>query len=103
MKSASVPDQAASRERDTPINRLAAGTFWLYKRCLSPLLHAVAPGGCRYLPTCSEYAYTAVERFGIWRGGWLAGRRLLRCHPWAKGGLDPVPEAVSQLNAEPSR
>lgn len=83
--------------------RAVAVAFWLYKRCLSPVVHAVAPGGCRYLPTCSEYAYTALVRFGICRGSWLAARRLLRCHPWAKGGLDPVPDPVLRPTTEASR
>lgn len=47
---------------------------------------------CRFHPSCSSYAYTAIERFGAWRGSYLALRRLLRCHPWHPGGLDPVPE-----------
>lgn len=69
--------------------------FRLYKAVLSPVLHAISPSRCLYLPTCSEYAYTAVSRFGIVRGSWLALRRFARCHPWGKGGLDPVPERVS--------
>lgn len=47
---------------------------------------------CRFHPTCSSYALTAIERHGAWRGSYLAIRRLLRCHPWHPGGLDPVPE-----------
>ena len=56
-----------------------------YQMFISPLLGA----RCRYQPTCSEYALLAVRRFGPWIGCWKALRRLLRCHPWAKGGWDP--------------
>lgn len=62
-----------------------------YQAGLSPLL----PGSCRYMPTCSEYARTAVERFGVARGGWLALKRLSRCHPFGGLGPDPVPESGS--------
>lgn len=49
------------------------------------------PSPCRYVPSCSTYALEAVERHGALRGGWLALRRLLRCHPFRAGGFDPVP------------
>lgn len=71
---------------------LLRAVFFVYKRVLSPVAHAISPAQCLYLPTCSEYAYVALHRFGVWRGSWLAVRRLARCHPFAKGGLDPVPE-----------
>jgi putative membrane protein insertion efficiency factor len=58
----------------------------IYKRWISPAF----PPSCRYLPTCSEYAMEAVERYGVLRGGAMAAWRLLRCHPLAAGGLDPV-------------
>lgn len=58
-----------------------------YKRWISPLL----PHACRFVPTCSEYALEAVERHGALRGTWLALGRLLRCHPFARAGYDPVP------------
>ena len=66
--------------------RLALTLHHLYKRWISPAF----PPSCRYVPTCSEYAMEAVERYGALRGGLMATWRLLRCHPFAKGGLDPV-------------
>ena len=65
----------------------------LYKHGVSPMLHAVAgvTGACRFQPTCSEYATLAVATHGPLRGGWLAVRRVLRCHPLCRGGFDPVP------------
>ena len=63
--------------------------LWLlrnYKRWISPSL----PPSCRYVPTCSEYAMEAVERYGVLRGGAIAAWRILRCHPFVEGGLDPV-------------
>ena len=71
--------------------RLAAALLAFYKRFLSPLLQTFSLGQCKYLPTCSEYAYVAVVRHGWFRGGWLAVRRLARCNPFAHGGHDPVP------------
>jgi uncharacterized protein len=56
------------------------------------MLRTGRPTGCRYLPTCSEYAVLAIERFGAARGASLAARRLVRCNPWGGHGVDPVPE-----------
>ncbi|MBQ8160168.1 MAG: membrane protein insertion efficiency factor YidD [Clostridia bacterium] len=56
------------------------------------LSHHKRKSTCRFIPTCSEYAYTAIERFGVLRGGRMALWRLLRCNPFSQGGYDPVPE-----------
>ena len=58
-----------------------------YRGFISPLL----PPSCRYVPTCSEYALIAIEKYGAIKGGWLSLKRILRCHPWHEGGYDPVP------------
>lgn len=80
---------------DIVIARLLVFLLRGYKRWLSPLLGP----RCRFMPSCSEYAMAAIERFGPVRGGWLALRRIARCHPLHPGGLDPVPErAASPAN-----
>jgi putative membrane protein insertion efficiency factor len=58
-----------------------------YQKLISPML----PASCRFYPSCSEYTYQAIEKYGILHGGWLGIRRVSRCHPWNPGGFDPVP------------
>lgn len=67
--------------------KLAILPIKAYRKVVSPLL----PASCRFTPTCSAYAVTAIERYGVIRGGWLALKRIARCHPWNPGGVDPVP------------
>ena len=69
------------------MKRLLLLLVQFYRSWISPLL----PPSCRYYPTCSAYALEAIERYGAWRGGWMALRRILRCHPFHRGGYDPVP------------
>ena len=71
----------------TPLGRLLAVPVRGYRRWVSPLLGQ----HCRFAPSCSAYAVTALETHGALRGSWLALRRLARCHPWNAGGFDPVP------------
>lgn len=70
------------------MKRALLGLIRFYQRRISPN----TPPACRFQPTCSQYAYTAIERFGAFKGGGLAIWRLLRCNPFCKGGYDPVPE-----------
>lgn len=68
--------------------RIVGRLIGVYQKLVSPSMGA----NCRYRPTCSSYARQAVERFGVMKGGWLAMRRLGRCHPFHAGGYDPVPQ-----------
>lgn len=61
--------------------------IYMYRWCISPFL----PRMCRFQPSCSEYGLEALAQHGVWRGGILTARRLLRCHPWGGEGFDPVP------------
>lgn len=70
------------------MKRLLLWLIRLYRRYVSP--HT--PPACRFTPTCSQYALTAIDRFGVVKGGWLALKRILRCNPFCRGGYDPVPE-----------
>ncbi|MFG0382783.1 membrane protein insertion efficiency factor YidD [Pseudomonas sp. zbq_18] len=77
------------------MKRLLLSLVRLYQYLISPLLGP----RCRFHPSCSHYAIEAIERHGALRGGWLAVRRLGRCHPWHAGGYDPVPP-IHRCNRE---
>lgn len=73
---------------------LAQPLIWViraYQLVISPM----TPPSCRYYPSCSAYAVGALHKFGLVRGSYLAARRVLRCHPWAPGGVDHVPDTFS--------
>ena len=69
------------------MKRLFLALIRFYQKQISPCF----PPRCRYYPTCSAYAFEAIEKYGPLKGGWLAFRRILRCNPFQKGGYDPVP------------
>jgi putative membrane protein insertion efficiency factor len=78
------------------VKAVLLGLLWLYRRVISPVL---APR-CRFEPSCSVYAEEAIRTHGAVWGGWLAVKRLLRCQPFARGGIDPVPGPGSPRHAE---
>ena len=69
------------------IRQIALLPVYFYRYSISPL----KPPSCRYTPTCSEYTVEAVLKNGIFKGGWLALKRIVSCHPWGGSGYDPVP------------
>jgi uncharacterized protein len=76
------------RMRQNMLQKMMIGLIRFYQIAISPL----KPPSCRFYPTCSHYGLEAVKRFGPFKGGWLAVRRITKCHPFHPGGFDPVPE-----------
>jgi putative membrane protein insertion efficiency factor len=74
-------------KNDNSVKRLLLGVIRFYQKFISPAL----PPSCRFYPTCSHYGYEAIEKYGPIKGGWLAVKRISRCHPFNPGGHDPVP------------
>jgi uncharacterized protein len=69
------------------MRRIPLALIRFYQRFISPMF----PPACRFEPSCSQYGYEAIEKYGIIRGGWLTVRRISRCHPFNAGGYDPIP------------
>jgi hypothetical protein len=69
------------------VKTIALALIRFYRRWISVVL----PASCRFYPSCSQYTYQAIEKYGVLRGGWLGVRRISRCHPFHPGGFDPVP------------
>lgn len=86
----------APTEGEVPKARRGLAGLALRMIHLYQLVRHGRPTSCRYLPTCSSYAVEAIERYGIGTGGWLAVRRIARCHPWGGHGFDPVPDRSPQ-------
>ncbi|MBM4430048.1 MAG: membrane protein insertion efficiency factor YidD [Chloroflexi bacterium] len=69
------------------MKQMALASIRWYQRAISSHM----PPACRFVPSCSEYAYEAINKHGFWKGSWMAAKRLARCHPFHPGGYDPVP------------
>lgn len=69
------------------MKKIALALIRFYQRFISPAL----PPSCRFYPTCSHYTYEAIEKYGLFKGGWMGVKRVARCHPLNPGGYDPVP------------
>ena len=91
-----MPAEAAARGRLGPGQRALLAVIRFYQLAFAPMY----AGSCRFIPSCSAYAAEAIERHGAARGGALAVRRLLRCHPFGRHGLDPVPASAPAVSEE---
>jgi uncharacterized protein len=106
MKTAGASEPNAMGARGSNLPRAAAriaagavaGALDLYHLLIAPFLTIHSGTGCRFEPSCSCYARSALLRFGLWRGGYLSARRLARCRPWGGHGYDPVPQTLPARN-----
>jgi len=91
---AAETEQAGYRAEHRPrgLSIILLALIRTYQQTLSRVL----PPSCRFIPSCSQYGYEAIYRYGVWRGGWLTIKRLARCHPLNPGGYDPVPDLRSK-------
>ncbi|MFA6301855.1 MAG: membrane protein insertion efficiency factor YidD [Legionella sp.] len=80
-----------------PINRIFQQIICVPIRLYQYVLRPVMKPCCRYYPSCSEYALNAINNYGISKGIWMASKRIMRCHPWAGSGYDPVPPNNEKL------
>ncbi len=90
------PEAKSHKRSWLPLTILALGLIRFYQRFISPGL----PPSCRFEPSCSRYTYATIERFGLWRGGFLGLIRVCKCHPWHEGGADPVPQEFPNGRSE---
>mgnify|MGYP002544033980 FL=1 len=87
LAEAFIQEQVAALQKQIGDKKVLLALVKFYRVAISPY----RPPCCRYIPTCSQYALEAIEKYGALKGGWLAFRRILRCNPFHKGGYDPVP------------
>ena len=88
--SAACSNSSAASDPKNLLTYPLIGVIYLYRWTLAPVLAGLFGGGCRYEPSCSHYAEDALRKYGLLKGGWMAVRRVFRCHPWHEGGYDPV-------------
>jgi uncharacterized protein len=94
-----LADESSERPRIAVV--VALHLLDLYHALMAPFLAAQSGSSCRFEPSCSRYAKTALAQHGLWRGGYLAMRRLIRCHPWGSYGYDPVPQSAAPKFGSP--
>ncbi|AKO45199.1 membrane protein insertion efficiency factor YidD [[Haemophilus] ducreyi] len=96
MDSSYSPQSTSTKQKLSVAARLLLLPIYFYRYAISPL---IGPR-CRFYPSCSTYAVQAIKVHGALRGGWLAIKRICRCHPWNEGGKDPVPACCQQSNKD---